>query len=335
MRVCLFILLFFITKTAIGGLGHAPPRQPEFGYGSEEFYLTDSWQVIEQGSASVGDLTWLYVPDTLKFEESAPVVVFLHGFSALTPDLYKSHIEHLVRQGNLVIFPQFQKSTFWGFLSESGLFKPMDQSIWARRAVESVDRALDSMTDSVAWDEIYLYGHSLGGLISLAWQAEGGVPLKQVILSHAQVDANAGMPEFVKQIVKIIEIPWKDHAPSITAPVLILNGEEDEIAPIYQSDEIYLSLTSAPSVRYYIAPSDTYGYPRLSPNHGAPLDFIAGLPPHLKIFGVSGELDTFDWRFYFTALDAVMDSQLDIDFDLGQWSDGTPVNPILEPFAAE
>lgn len=328
MRLSVFIFLFSLCSLSFAGLGHQPPGKPELGYGSSEFYIAETWQIIEQGDPSQGDLTWIGVPDVLRDGDSAPVVIFLHGFAALTPSIYQSHLEHLLRQGNIVIFPQFQKSTFWGFLSESGIFKPVDQSIWARRAVMSVDRALDTLSDQVNSDEIYLYGHSLGGLISLAWQAEDGVPLKKLILSHAQVDANAGMPDFVKNLVQIVEIPWREYAPEIDVPVIILNGEEDDIAPISQSDEIYSLLHSAPDVQFYVAPSDRYGYPRISPNHGAPMDEIIGLPPHLKIFGISGELNVLDWRFYFAALDAVMVSDEKIPFAMGQWSDGTEVLPI-------
>lgn len=336
MKIFTFILLFFMTKAAMAGLGHKPPGPPESGFGSGEEYITDHWTLLEAGSTSAGDKTWTYIPDQLQQEERAPVVVFLHGFAALNPTLYQTHIEHLVRQGNIVIFPLFQKSSFWGFLSESGLFSPMDQSIWARRAVDSVALALDAIADIADTESIYLYGHSLGGLIALAWQAEGGVPVQHIVLSHAQVDASAGMPDFVKQLVKVIEIPWRDYAPAIEVPVLILNGEEDNIAPPSQSEEIFHALIGAPEAAYYLALSDRYGYPDISPNHGAPMDVIQGLPPHLKIFAISGELDALDYRFYFAALDAVIAGWPgEIPFSMGQWSDGTPVNGIENRLIAE
>lgn len=325
----LLFLAILLVEPVFAGWGHRPPEQPLTGYGSTDAYITSSWQEFTQGSAADGDLTWVYVPDQFKSGEQAPVVIFLHGFAVLSPNLYRSHIEHLVQQGNIVIFPLFQKSTFWGFLLESGIFTPMDQSIWARRAVASVDRALQSLADQVSWNEIYLYGHSLGGLIALAWQEEGGVPLRHMVLSHPQVNASAGMPDFVKAFVKVIEIPWQDYAPDISAPVVILNGVEDTIATTSQSEEIYRLLIKSPQLRYYVAQSDGYGYPPVSPNHGAPLDVIVGLPPHLKIFTISGELDVLDWRFYFTALDAVMDGWPgELPFQLGEWSDGTPLRPV-------
>lgn len=329
MRNFVSITLFFMAKVALAGLGHQPPGAPDDGFGSAQNYLTDQWTVVEAGSTAAGDKTWTYIPDQLEWGDRASVVIFLHGFAALNPSLYQSHIEHIVRQGRIVIFPLFQKSTLWGFLTESGLFSPMDQSIWARRAAASVATALDNISDLVEPEHMYLYGHSLGGLIALAWQAEGGVPVRHIVLSHAQVDASAGMPEFVKRLVKVIEIPWREYAGEIDVPVLILNGEEDTIAPPSQSEEIFQRLTGSPAVAFYLALTDRYGYPDISPNHGAPLDVIQGLPPHLKIFAVSGELNALDFRFYFAALDAVMAGwQGALPFDMGFWSDGTPVNGI-------
>lgn len=52
-----------------------------------------------------GGLTWYYLPDQLKYGSQAQVVVFLHGFVALISNLYQTHIEHVVKQGNIVIFP--------------------------------------------------------------------------------------------------------------------------------------------------------------------------------------------------------------------------------------
>ena len=331
-RFLLCLLLVGLTFSRAGAAPwDRPPGEPSTGYGSAEAEISPGFTEYTQGSAAAGDLTWYYVPDTLKYGSSAPVVVFLHGFATLVPALYHTHIEHLVREGNIVIFPQYQKSTLAGFLSEAGLGKAADQNVWARRAVASVNAVLEALGDKVDMDEVYLYGHSLGGLICLAWQADGGVPVRAMVLSHPEVDSQQGIPPFVKSLLHIIEIPWRDYAPAINVPVIILNGTDDHIAPVSQSKAIMALLTSAPSKVLYVAQHDGHGYPPLSPNHGAPLDVVWGLPPHLRIFGISGELDALDWRYYFAALDAVMDGWRDqLPFNMGMWSDGVPVRPVQE-----
>lgn len=328
---CLLLFLSCLSPWAQGAFWHKPPGAPATGYGSVERHITDAYTEYRFGSASVGDQTWYYVPAQLKNGDSAPVVIFVHGFAALYPSLYRSHIDHLVAQGNIVIFPQFQKATLAGFLGEAGLGAAADQNIWARRAVESVNAALELLGKQADRSALYLYGHSLGGLISLAWQANGGADVKAIVLSHPQVNAQDGIPPFVKGLLQIIEIPWREYAPAITAPVIILNGNEDTIAPVSQSEEILSLLSAAPSKVLYVAQRDCFGYPCVSPNHGAPLDAVQGLPPHLKIVGVSAELNALDWRFYFAGLDAVMAGVFTgLSFDLGRWSNGRPVKPVIE-----
>ena len=50
---------------------------------------------------------WLYEPDQPR-PEKAPVVVFLHGWFAVNPGFYGAWIDHLVRDGRIVIFPRYQ-----------------------------------------------------------------------------------------------------------------------------------------------------------------------------------------------------------------------------------
>ena len=333
---CGLALLAFASRGVHAAPWHKPPGAPLTGYGSTERYLQSDnngtdYSVQRSGSAANGDQIWYYLPATLKYGDRAPVVVFLHGFACLYPSLYLSHIEHLVRQGNIVIFPQFQKSTLSGFLREAGLGQAADQNVWARRAVDTVAQVLEQLGDQVQQDEIYLYGHSLGGLIALSWQANGGVPVAAVVLSHPQVNSQEGIPPFVQGMLKIIEIPWRDYAPAITAPVIILSGNDDTIATVAQSEDILSLLDNAPSKVLYVAQKDSYGRPKISPNHGAPLDDIKGLPDHLKFFSISGELDALDYRYYFAGLDAVMDGGRDgLVFDMGAWSNGRAVKPVLQ-----
>ncbi|MEE2732418.1 MAG: alpha/beta fold hydrolase [Pseudomonadota bacterium] len=324
------LMLMAMASVSQGAFWHKPPGAPEQGFGSREHDITDTYFEYQFGSAADGNQTWYYVPAQLKYDTTAPVVVFLHGFAALIPKLYQTHIEHLLKQGNIVIFPQFQKATLTGFLSEAGLFAPADQSLWAARAVATVNQALDELGEQVQADEVYLYGHSLGGLIALAWQSEGGVAPRAAVLVHPQVNSQEGIPAFVRAFLNIIEIPWRDYAPYIDFPVVILNGDEDTIATVEQSREILSLLSAVPSAELYIAQRDCFGYPCVSPNHGGPLDKIQGLPAHLKLFSVSGELDSLDWRYYFAGLDAVMAGwRQQLPFDPGHWSNGRPIKPVL------
>ena len=50
---------------------------------------------------------WLFEP-TEPRPETAPVVVFIHGWLAVNPGVYGAWIEHLCRSGKVVIYPRYQ-----------------------------------------------------------------------------------------------------------------------------------------------------------------------------------------------------------------------------------
>lgn len=322
---------FLLSSSLVSNAAALPPDRQSSGYGSSENYISDSYSVEQWGASTLGTLTTLYRPAVLKNGSTAPVVVFLHGFSATKPSFYKQYLEHIVKQGNFVIFPQFQRGDLVGILAESGLDKnkPFDHQIWLNRAITSTNQALAKISGQADLSQLYLAGHSLGGALSLGWKVAGGPSPKAMILEHAEVDSAAGLPSFVKPLVHVKEIPFTapGYADAIDWPVIILTGENDTIATVTQQNKIFSCLTG--SKAYYIAHVDTHGKPLLSPNHGGPLGAVKGLPQHKRIVsGISLEDDALDWRYYYAAIDAVMSGvYTDIPFEFGKWSDGVDAIP--------
>jgi alpha-beta hydrolase superfamily lysophospholipase len=328
------VFLLLTANLSHAAFWHKPPGAPVSGYGSPEAYITD--QVIEtvQGRGDDGSRTWIYEPGVLKAGDKAPVVVFLHGFAALRPYVYRTHIAHLVKQGYIVIYPQFQISEGPGVSAESGLKGVVDQSVWARRAVAATQEALTSLGSKADRDHLYIYSHSLGGLIASAWQYYGGPQPARYVLAHPAFDSQAGQPAFVRALVKIDPIKWQETSHAITAPVTILHGEDDKIAPIAQS-ELFVAQLQTLGIPYalYKAVRDNYGNPNLSPNHCAPCDKISPIPTNVKFIGLSFEVNALDYRYYFAALDAIVAGQGEgpLSFDMGTWSNGRAVKmPQLE-----
>ena len=52
---------------------------------------------------------WIYEPDRPK-PKTAPVVIFLHGWSGTNPLYYGAWIDHIVKRGNIVVFPRYQSN---------------------------------------------------------------------------------------------------------------------------------------------------------------------------------------------------------------------------------
>ncbi len=66
---------------------HASVHQWHFGEGAREYWVF----TLEQP-----------VPG------NAPLVIFLHGWSVMQPDLYRAWIDHIVRRGMVVVYPRYQ-----------------------------------------------------------------------------------------------------------------------------------------------------------------------------------------------------------------------------------
>jgi len=296
------------------------PGQPATGFGSSQGYIATGATRYETGSGSAGTRVWWYVPNRLRNGSSAPVVVFLHGFMLLAPEIYKGHIDHLTRQGYIVIFPQFNKGGLIGLLTDT------DQNQMLARAISATNVALDRLGTKADRSQVHLYGHSLGGLMGASWLARGGAPIRSATLANPSLDAGAAIPSFVRSLVRITPIDIATTARAHTVRTIILTGDRDTIAKPAESLTLAGLLSAAPSKVVYQASSDATGSPEIKADHMAPIQDDGWLPGFLaELFGGTGEQDTLDWRVYYAALDANLAGQATLTFDMGTWSNGVPV----------
>ena len=292
-------LAIVLVAAAVIGAACQPVR-PSTGPGSTEDHIATTIRVFEQGEQTPTDstkVTW-FVPDVLANGDSAPVVVYLHGFSAGVPDLYRGHIDHLALQGAVVVHPSY---------NTSNLLNDLDQNAMVDRLVANVDAALTALGPTADTSQLYVYGHSAGAAFGSVWEHNGGVPPKGIVLAHPSIDLSA-----IPVPVDVTPVDWATEVPSTTAPVVLLTGDADTIAAPAEAVELFGHLTGAASRVVWQARSDATMYPPINASHTAPL-------------ALSAAATTLDWRFYWAALDQVMAGDLEPDFDLGEWSDGTSV----------
>lgn len=81
------------------GRNSKPPGQAEKGYGSSENYITSDYSLHKFGNVLTGAYCYYYVPGKLKDGDSVPVIIMM----LLAPEIYESHIFHLVNQGYIDI----------------------------------------------------------------------------------------------------------------------------------------------------------------------------------------------------------------------------------------
>ena len=323
-------LAFVAARATSPGRGEeglpVPPGRPHSGWGSSERYINDGAVEHASGSAREGDRVWWFVPERLLNGASAPVVVYLHGFRASAPDLYWEHIHHLTRQGYVVIFPRINKG---GAL---GMFTDNDQPGMLTRAIEATRVALAELGGVAELDRLYLFGHSLGGLIASCWMGYNGPNPAGIVLAHPSISMDR-IPEFARRFITPAD--WRTLVSANTAPTIILGGDRDSLVPPDECRELGRAMTQTTSCVGYITRHDEYGAPPIPSGHLATVrSDSASLRWLGHLLGGNEGDDSLHSRFYYAALDALICGETELTFDMGRWSDGTPVTePTIEVFS--
>jgi len=290
----------------------APPGQPSQGPGGSD-YAHASHTVVERG---LGDRKyWVYQPAEPQ-PAQAPVVVFLHGWGVLSPDPYLFWLEHLVRKGNIVIYPRYQAS-------------------WLTPTDTFTQNAIDAVKDALNWLErdpgrvqpdrtkFAILGHSYGGTITAN-------------MAHRWESAGLPQPRAIMPVQPGTEDGGTDNIDSLSdiPSTVLMNchvGADDKAAGRAVCDIIWDRTSQIPAANrdYVVMYSDPYGEPDLDADHRAP----AGGPN-------GEEVDALDWYGFWKDFDALRDCAFygtNCAYGVGDtpehrfmgfWSDGTPVREL-------
>jgi len=311
-----------------------PPDQPQTGPGGTE-YLHNGFSQHRVGRGEQG--CWLFTPND-PVPESTPVVVFFHGWLGVNPINYGAWIVHLVRRGNVVLYPVYQASFFTPF---EGMMA---------NAIEGIRLGLQRLKDRGPVrplpDRWAFAGHSLGGLIAskCASLAPGPLPDPRVLML---VQAGWGR-RFSVSLKDLRQV-----SPHVLA--LVVAGEEDRHLPFDQPLAIYNALSGIPDENRNIilVRSDRHGFPPLIADHSAPLseraDVGLRLTPQaalrreqaLSAAGLrSARADALDFYGHWKLLDAAISAAFHGQHRekalgntpaqryMGTWSDGIPVKEL-------
>jgi acetyl esterase/lipase len=246
--------------------------QPARGPGGAEYLHRE---VVAAAHGKGATQYWLFEP-AAPVPKTAPVVVFLHGWGAMSPEPYRAWIEHLVRRGNLVIYPAYQAD----FFTPVGEFTP--------NAITAVTHALEflrSATAHVAADakRFALVGHSMGGVLcaNVAARAQrSGLPAVQAFMS-----VQPGKTWLVPRRAAIA----LDDLTQIPASTLILTiaSDRDRLARDTDAKRIYLETTQVPpqNKNFVLIVSDSHGSPPLEAHHFSPLARTGAPAPQTSDWG--------------------------------------------------
>ncbi len=309
----------------------AQPAQPTTGPGSDNF-INGGVTVYDYGTNKNGDGFWIYEPASPK-PDSANVVVFCHGWGMVNPKFYGAFINRLVRKGNIVIFPRYQKD--WN----------TDNSTYTDSCAKGIQRALDTLkyAGGHVAPRLYNYfilGHSMGGVLTANMTtryAQYGIP-KPLAAFSMQPGAD---------IATLLLSPSEYATFPSDVKYLILIGNDDAIVDSTAGKKLYSQTTAVPTtyknlVRQF---ADSHGSPAITATHFEPgcsdNFFDTGESNPIILVGGSPVIDAVDYYMYWKLFDALVDCALsgqncNVAFGdtyeqkfMGNWGDGVPVRPLL------
>lgn len=278
---------------------------------------------------------WIFEPDKPR-PESAPVVVFLHGWFAVNPGFYGAWIDHLVRDGHIVIFPRYQNDV--GTLPQDFLPNAM-AAIHDGLGVLSVgaDRGVPHVRPDSR--RFALIGHSAGANLAAQIAALSADP-------HAALPVPRAVIAIMPGEVFPRRHPTLDRIPPTTL-LIVAVGDEDIVVGDQRGREIFAEASAIPPThkRFILFRSDRHGYPPLIAEHAAPtgtnhkLDNGEGIlrPLQLSMADVNALDHAGFWRIADLTLRAGFAGRTldDVARDaeqfrhLGYWSDGRRVIPPI------
>ena len=186
------------------------------------------------------------------------MIVFLHGWGGMNPLYYGAWLDHLVKRGNIVIYPRYQAN----LLTSINDFTPNTIS-----AIKEALQRLQGETGHVSPDltKLATVGHSVGGLLAAnvaALASESSLPKVGAVMS-----IEPGITEAP------VNIPLADlkKIPAETL-LLALAGDQDTLVRDTDAKRIYYESTrvSADNKDYVTLVSDSHGRPALMASHRAP-----------------------------------------------------------------
>ena len=319
-------VLFGWSQPALTATGTAPtqPEQPSDGPGgSSVVYPGVQTQQREAGVTGY----WLLVPTdaggNAVLDGRLPLVIFLHGFSAIDPAAYAAWLDHIVQRGAVVIYSIYQSND--QFIGGSDRFLPN-----VRTAVRSaVDDISNAWPDALDLSRVALAGHSVGGLLAVQYAltaSDQDLPVPTALMTL--MPGGCGECGSLAAVLQIPSDLTGDLAPDTLA--LLFNAQVDDVVGEGASRRIWRSFEQLPADQRdrVVLTSDAHGSPPLVAEHNTPETIGSGQPDAFDYLGI--------WKLFDGLMSCSFDDE-DCDYALGggtgqtsmgNWDDGIPVTPL-------
>ena len=249
--------LLLVSLEACGAVP-SPPGQPKRGPGSSDYRHAE----VKSALHGKGETQyWLFEPAS-PVPKAAPVVVFLHGWGAVSPDPYLAWIEHIVKRGNIVVYPAYQTefATPVARVTANAIAAIVNAYAWLRS---------DASATKPDAQRLALVGHSAGGVICAnvaALARASGLPAVKAFMSV--------QPGRTRMVARRFAMPLEDL--SLVLPetlILTVVGDRDRITRDVDARRIFFETTRVlpQNKNMVMVVSDSYGAPALEAHHFSPL----------------------------------------------------------------
>lgn len=249
-----FVAIILFSLTIVSAQRATPPAQPATGPGGKQYAHA---KVTKNRYGTGNQEYWIFEPDMPK-PASAPLVVFIHGWGGMNPLYYGAWLNHLVKRGNIVVYPRYQAS----LLTPIKEFTPSTLG-----AIKDAIHRLQTERGRVKPDlnRFAVVGHSVGGLLAASVAAlakESNLPQVRAVMS-----VEPGITE------SPINIPLADlkKIPPETL-LLAVAGDQDTLVRDTDAKRVYYESTRVPPANkdFVMMVTDTHGTPSLQASHRAP-----------------------------------------------------------------
>jgi dienelactone hydrolase len=340
MRHAVWLCAALAILGARGALARADELAGQFGPTALKSRETHgAVQVLMRGQGA--NRVYVFLPSQPALAGQAPVVFFHHGWLGMNPLNYGALIDHLTREGGVVIYPVYQ---------ESAATSPQDI---VKNAASADRTGLQMMADAGLYPDdrkILYFGYSMGAAISLDLAlapSRYGLPAPRALLLLAPGDAPAVATGAAGRPI----IGEVERLPK-TLPIVLMTGAQDTQIGLPTARALFARLCHARARVLFVLPGDTHDGVTVHAQHGSPgapdprydfdltdEDFPITLPGQPQ-FAASPSLNQLDFYGYWKVADALLGSlaggQLpSVVFGnrnvaqryMGDWPDGTPYTP--------
>lgn len=184
-----------------------------------------------------------------------PLVIFLHGRYGILPEFYEGFIQHIVDNGNIVVYPVYQKMNTEEMQYTTNAYNSLTDCF---KHIKNYDK-----------DRVLYIGHSVGGgmafNLAVLAKTKGGIPYPKGIFSIAGGFYIVGDKEksqiemlnleILDDLKSILVIGDKDQFTKMENQLLIYNSLPEDI---FKEILLFDSLPNAKADHYFVCSLTSY-----------------------------------------------------------------------------